>query len=47
MYENERLIKKAADYYDENITEALTNKMPCDLILIKDLHKEYKNQSII
>lgn len=45
-FENERYVKKATDYYDESITEALTNKMPCDLVLIKDLHREHKNNAV-
>jgi hypothetical protein len=46
MYENERLVKMAGDLYDEMITEALTNKMPCDLVFIKDLHKEHKLKAV-
>jgi hypothetical protein len=45
-FENERLVKKATDFYDENVTEALTNKMPCDLVVIKDLHRIHKNKAV-
>jgi len=42
LLENQLLVQKAAGLYYERITDALTNKMPCDLVLIKNFHREIK-----
>jgi hypothetical protein len=46
LFENQRMVQKAADLYDECITDALTNKIPCDLMLIKDTHREFNVRAV-
>jgi len=46
IYENDRLVKKSIDFYDQNVSEALSNRLPCDSNSIKEIHRQFKTKSL-
>lgn len=47
LQENDRLVKKAVELQEDEFSNRLLNKLPCDSTLIKDLHKELKLKTIL